>query len=54
MKHTWSDPNKSWGGFRRTKYYLNDRLLSLPLMTGEQGIHNCWRFLQRFHNRPKC
>ena len=48
MKHTWSNPNKSWGGFRRTKYYLNDRLLSLPLMTASKEFTTVGVFYKDF------
>lgn len=36
MKRTWASPSKTWEGFRRTKYYLDDRLLSLPLISAEK------------------
>jgi hypothetical protein len=48
MKHVWSDPSKAWNGFRRTKYYLNDRLLSLPLITASKETTTVGAFYKDF------
>jgi len=48
MKRTWSDPNKAWNDFRRTKYYLNDRLLSLPLITATRETTTVGAFYKDF------